>query len=71
MKKFCGSDCSSVKSLHDLSSSRREPGWFLSAFYEGCRLVRKDLRFGEWISLFTLISLLDCGFGSHRLLSLG
>jgi len=25
------SDCSSVKFLHDLSSSRREPDWFLSS----------------------------------------
>lgn len=34
--------CSTIKILHDLSSNRREPDWFLSLlkFYKG---VRKDI----------------------------
>lgn len=26
--------CSTIKILHDLSSNRREPGWFLSLLHE-------------------------------------
>jgi hypothetical protein len=41
---FLDSDCSSVVLSHDLSSSRREPDWFLSVgLFLFDLVVRKDL----------------------------
>lgn len=41
MQKFKILICSIIKILHDLSSNRCEPGWFLSLEKENI-LVRKD-----------------------------
>lgn len=35
-------DCSSIENLHDLSSSRCEPDWFLSKKCFANKIVRED-----------------------------
>lgn len=47
--------CSTFKILHDLSSNRREPGWFLSIM-EFYTLVREDQVFGIILCLLNIIN---------------
>jgi hypothetical protein len=58
VQKFCWKVCSTFKILHDLSSNRRKPGWFLSPKLHGAFLVRKDHKAKNSLNLKNKIKLI-------------